>query len=421
MFQALFAMLGGIVVARALGPSGRGTISVLVSICTMGVLIASLGFQHSGVYFLGRFRDQRHALISNLLLFGAIGGTLAALGLVAAVLLFRHALLNQISLGLFLLYLPFVPCNYFNQIAQGVVLAQGRVAIYNLPQALSAFALLFGVLLVLQVFGHVLAPVLAVRIAPDVITAVFLAVYVGRTIGFRFNPSATWLRRQLGYSLKNYAASLTWTVLLQSDVLICNYFLGSRPTGVYSVAISLGISLTVLSSGVGLFIFQRTSSDPDRPRRINNTNRAMRVLSIITAVGAASLALTAHWVVPLVYGARYVHAAPTLILLLPGLLMLCLENVLANFLAGEGNPPTVYYAPLAGMVVNIVANIFVVPRWGIEGAATTSTVGYGLVFVLVTSYYLRSTDSRLRDILVLRREDLRAMWRLPSQDAIAAG
>jgi hypothetical protein len=41
----------------------------------------------------------------------------------------------------------------------------------------------------------------------------------------------------------------------------------------------------------------------------------------------------------------------------------------------------------------------------------TSSVCYGLVLVAVLVFYMRRTGSRLRDVLVLRAEDLRVLRR----------
>jgi O-antigen/teichoic acid export membrane protein len=83
--------------------------------------------------------------------------------------------------------------------------------------------------------------------------------------------------------------------------------------------------------------------------------------------------------------------------------------VIMNFLGGEGNPPIVVWAPLVGLVLNLGANLFVIPRWGIEGAAVTSSIGYGLVLILVLVYHLRSSGSRVRDVALVRTSDVAAL------------
>jgi len=410
ILQGFFAMLGGILVARVLGPSGKGTISVLAALGSMAVLLASFGVHTSSIYFLGRFKSDRDAIISNNYVFGAIGGLVAAVGLALVGLVFERALLNGIGLGLLLLYVFFVPFNYFNEFARRTVLGEGRIAAYNLPELVTGSGLLFGTGAMILIFGRHVAPLLAMRVGTEALVTTVLVVYLHKVVRFHFRPSMQLLREQVKYGIRNYASSLLWVVLLQSDLVLCNHFLGSKPTGIYSVAVSLGLPVTLLASVVGTLTFQRVSSNDIRPNRVANTNRVMRVLVVITAVSTIAMAGLASLMVPLIYGARFGGASQALLLLLPGLFALTLETVLMNSLAGEGSPSIVYRAPVVGVVVNLGANLFVIPRWGINGAAVTSTVGYSIVLTLVLGYYLRSTGSRARDVLVLKSHDLRALW-----------
>jgi O-antigen/teichoic acid export membrane protein len=423
--MGLCSMLGGILVARLLGPSAKGTISVLVALGSMTVLLASFGVHTSSIYFLGRFKSDRDVIISNNYVFGAIGGLVAAVGLALLGLVFERALLNGIGLGLFFLYVFFVPFNYFNEFARRTMLGEGRVAAYNLPELATGSALLFGVGAAILIFGRHVAPLLAIRVGTEALVALILIVYIQRVVRFHFKPSMPLLRKQVKYGVKNYASSLLWVVLLQSDLVLCNHFLGSSPTGIYSVAVSLGLPVTLLASVVGILTFQRVSSDGIRSNRVANTSQVMRVLVVITAASTLSMAALAPWMVPLIYGGRFGAASQALLLLLPGLFALSLETVLINSLAGEGSPSIVYRAPVVGVVVNLGANLFVIPRWGIDGAATTSSIAYIIVFLLVFRYYLRSTHSRPGGVLLLKSGDLKALRRpaneLPSGSPTRAG
>jgi len=62
------------------------------------------------------------------------------------------------------------------------------------------------------------------------------------------------------------------------------------------------------------------------------------------------------------------------------------------------------------VMVNLGANLIVIPRWGINGAATTSTIGYLIVLTLVLRHYLRTTRSPPGAVLRLKRGDLQALW-----------
>ncbi len=409
------AMVGGVIVARALGASGKGVISVLVALGTMGVLLGSFGVHLSGVYFLGRFKSDREAVVSNNLLVGVLGGLLTGVILASVGIIFHGQLLRGIGVDVFLLFVISTPFTYFNEFGQRIALGLGRIVGYNLPELMEGSMLLAGTAAVIAILGPHLLPLVVLRVAIAAGISVFLFAYIRRIGGYEFRPSRRLLRRQFKYGIKNYTSSLLWLFLIQSDLVLCNYFLGSSPTGVYSVAISLGIPITMLASVMAPLVFQRVSSDETRSSRIVNTNRAVRVLVPLLALVVIILGASSKWVIALVYGSSFSAATEALVLLLPGLMMLGIETVLMSFLAGEGSPPVVYVAPLIGVVVNLGANLFAIPTWGINGAATTSSVGYIIVFLLVLRYYLRATQCRLGAVLLLKKGDLRALWRPVSE------
>jgi O-antigen/teichoic acid export membrane protein len=403
--QAVLAMVAGIVVARALGASAKGTISVLTALGSMSVLIASLGVHLSGIYFLGRYKDERDTIVSNNLIFAIAGGIVTAVGLTVVALAFKDAVLHGIALSLFFIYVGCVPLLYFNEFGRALLLGLGRVGTYNVPDAIGGVLLLVGTLVSIGLFGHDLEPQVALRVLLEVVLAVLIIAFLRRATRIRFRPSLATLRRQLNYGLRNYASSLLWQFLLQSDILLCNHFLGSGPTGVYSVAVSLGLPITMLGGVVGTLTFQRVSAEEDREARIAQTNTALRVLIPLVAGVILVVGLAAQLMIPILYGHAFSAAGVALLLLLPGLFAYSLEIVLMNFLAGEGSPPIVVYGPLVGLILNFVANLFVIPQWGINGASVTSSVGYGAVLLLVVRYYRRSTGASFRDLLVARRAD----------------
>jgi O-antigen/teichoic acid export membrane protein len=413
VLQAAFAMAAGILVARALGAPARGTLAVLTALGSITILLGSLGIHLSGVYFLGRFKEEHDSVISNNLLVGAIGGIGAALGLAGVGLAFQGALLHGIGLDLFAIFLFSVPLLYFNQFGRTLLLGAGRVGGYNVPDLLGGSALLVGTAGAIVVFGHELTPLVALKVVVEVAITVVTVAMLRRSVRFRFSPSRALLRRQLRYGLRNYTGTLFWLCLLQSDIVLCNRFLGTGPTGVYSVAVALGLPITLLAGAVGTLTFQRVSAQESRATRIAQTNRTARVLLPLATLGAIALGLLAHVIVTLVYGREFEDAAPALILLLPGLLAFSVEVVLMNFLAGEGSPPIMVYGPAVGLCVNFVANLFVIPRWGINGASVTSSVAYAIVLLMVLRYYLRSTSSTVAEVLAARRDDVTALFGAP--------
>jgi O-antigen/teichoic acid export membrane protein len=407
--QALCAMFGGILVARLLGAEAKGQLTVLAALMAMAVLLASLGVHQSGIYFLGRHKRERDAIISNNTLF-AFGGAVVTTALVAAAgVAFHHQLLHGVPLSLFFAFLLAVPCNYVSEFTRRTILGTGRVSVYNVPDLVGGASLLFGTAAVIVIFGDHVLPLVVLRAATEAAVAVFLLTYLWRVVRFRLEPSRTVLRRQVGYGVRNYASSLFWLFLISSDALLVNHFKGNAATGVYSVAVSLGLPITMLGAVIGTLTFQRVAADENNTNRVANTNRVVRILIPAAALLALTVGVLGQWLIPIVYGSAFSAAGTALLLLLPGFFALAVETVVMNFLAGDGSPPIIVWAPLIGLVLNLGANFYAIPHWGINGAAVTSSVGYVVVLALVLGYYLRWTRARLTEVVVARRADFRAL------------
>jgi Na+-driven multidrug efflux pump len=59
-----------------------------------------------------------------------------------------------------------------------------------------------------------------------------------------------------------------------------------------------------------------------------------------------------------------------------------------NFFASCGMPMIVVYSPLIALLVNVSANLWLVPRMGFVGASISSTIAYGLM-LLMSMLYIR--------------------------------
>jgi O-antigen/teichoic acid export membrane protein len=62
-----------------------------------------------------------------------------------------------------------------------------------------------------------------------------------------------------------------------------------------------------------------------------------------------------------------------------------------------------------GLALNIVANLILVPRFGINGAAASSSISYGLTAIVTLFVFRRLSGRGIVETLVIRRSDVRAL------------
>ena len=79
-------------------------------------------------------------------------------------------------------------------------------------------------------------------------------------------------------------------------------------------------------------------------------------------------------------------AATALLWLLPGIFALGVNTIFMNFLAARGMPIIVVISPLAALVLNVLLNLYFIPRFGIDGAAMTSSIAYSAMLGVTLIY-----------------------------------
>jgi O-antigen/teichoic acid export membrane protein len=111
----------------------------------------------------------------------------------------------------------------------------------------------------------------------------------------------------------------------------------------------------------------------------------------------------------LVYGSQYIPSILPLNLLIPGILALSLTKPAAVFVAYQfGLSKVNLQAAALGLLLNLVLNLFLIPRYGILGAALASTISYLSVFLFMIRYFVRLSKSSLKEIFILTAEDFDA-------------
>ena len=151
---------------------------------------------------------------------------------------------------------------------------------------------------------------------------------------------------------------------------------GPAAVGVFSVAVLVGELLWNLPSALSPILVYSSAAGGDAGARDRLAARAVRVGLVATAAGALPLGLAAGWLLPRLFGGEYAAAVPALRALLPGIVAFAPGAVLAGDFIGRGRPGWNAQASAFTLVINLVAGVALVPRFGLTGAAWASTIAY---------------------------------------------
>lgn len=386
-FFAQIASLGlslvtGVLTARFLGPEGKGLVALALLVPSVLAVLASAGLGPAAAYLVG----SRRAPLATVSGSGAALALLAgATALASGAALVWTGVLDVLVPGvpawLVLLAIATVPLTVIGEFQGAILQGLGRIATANLVRvAQGIWVLLATVLLVALVRAGPAGAVSAV-VAGACVYLLATSALVRRE-GGRITP--TWnvpaFRAMLSFGLRGHVGTVLQLLNYRFDVFIVNYFLGPVHVGLYTVAVALAELLWFLPNAAGFVIFPKASASPSE--KMNSfTPRVLKAVLALSAMSAALLAITGRMLIATLYAPAFLAAYEPMLLLLPGVVLLGGAKVVTNELAGRGYPHYNSMMAAAALTITLLGDVLLIPLYGLYGAAATSSIAYGSIFV----------------------------------------
>lgn len=380
----LIGLATSVIIARMLGPEGRGLQATIAAVTALGIQFGNLGLHSSNTYYVSRDPGLLPTLIGNSLLV-SLGGT-GLLAILAFKVFSAFPSLVPLDRVLLILALTGVPLGLAYLLLQNLLLGTQRIREYNrieLVSRVTMVALLVGLLLARAVSVEAVA---VVGICASALAASWAFWGLRGALKSRIAISWPLLKSHLGYGFKAYLAALFAFTVLRADILMCGYLLGETATGHYSIAVSMADLVYMLPVVAGTIAFPKLVAESDpRLRWQKALGVAKWILVIMLAIAGVS-AILAKPVVMLLFGKEYAPAVLAFLWLLPGIVLLGVNGILMNYFAAEGMPPIAIWSPAVASIINIGLNLVLLSRLGIQGASIASTVAYAFMLCASMGY-----------------------------------
>ncbi|CAO3432795.1 oligosaccharide flippase family protein [Azospirillum endophyticum] len=380
-------LLTGILVARSIGPEGRGALTaVLTTVQMLGWLFA-MGCGKAVTYTLSRDRSAAGRLLSTWTL---ILLPLAGLAIGTGYLLLPLLLAAQPpeTLELARHYLPVIAMALLSELMLGLILGDQDFRSFNALTFLQP-AGVAAVYVALWAAGRfTVEAAVIVQAAMSTLVLVAAAVLLIRRHGLA-RPDPALGRQSLWYALRTHGDVVGGVITQRLDLLIIPAFLSAAQVGLYALATSLSWLIVSLSSALATVVMPAATR-----RGRSGRDLVLNSLQATFAIGGllgGGLFVFADIAIGLVYGPSFADSALPLRLLLPGAVLYAAAAILLNGLYAENRPFTATLANLLGMAVTLGGLLLFLHSGGILAAAIVSTVAYTLVFAAAAALYRRAT------------------------------
>lgn len=394
-----------ILLNRALGPEGKGSYAAILTTAQLVVLIASFGLAKSITFQLAQPHVNRKALFRSAITVGCVA-LAAALLLVSLVTALWPAPATRAVFAQSAMWLGLIAVvNIASGCGIGALRGLQCFRETNLFQPLANLTALVLLAGAIALGAVTLSVALACKVGGGILLVALLARVLRRE-GFSFAPALDRAHVQavLGYGMAYFGYALFQNLNYRFDTLLVSSLAGSAATGWYSTATGLAEIIWYLPNALSIVLFPVAAGLGARDSDVMIAKFCRWSLHLIL-LATTTLALVAPAAITLLYGNDFLPAAAAVRALAIGIVTNALFQVLGVRLAARNQLRALTWITLAGFLVNVLANFFLIPRWGFVGAGWASTISYSVTGLLTAWHFTRHSDVPWRELFIIPRAE----------------
>lgn len=405
IFIFTVSILTTIVTSRMLGPDGKGVLSVANNVITFLILILGFGLEASNVFYIGKNKKNVNS---------ALGVNLAIALFSSVILVLMYFLNLKYNLKflkglddktLIVVFLT-IPILNFKSTSISILLGLQEVIKYNKVNIIDKITTF--ILLIIFIFSLKTPYWVIVSNAISVIVMLIILMYILiNKKSYRITFDNILFKDMIKYGIKNQIGNIIQLLNYRLDVFIINYFLPVAQVGIYTNAVALGETMWQVSGSVATVVYPMTTNSTDKLKMKDFINKTTRITFYIVLICSLVLVLLSKPIILILLGKDFLGSADALIYLIPGISVFSISKIIANYIAGVGMLEKNIIASTVSCIATVILDLILIPRIGIIGASIATSISYIVFTIIIISFYVKITDSKISDLLVLTREDIK--------------
>jgi O-antigen/teichoic acid export membrane protein len=394
VLRMVVSLFVGIYVARYLGPERFGLLSYTLSFVWLFSSLASVGLDEILVRELVKSPEQRNNLLGTVFWL-KVCGTLVMGTTIALVLKYTvedqqtYWMIALIALG-FLFQVTNVVDFYFQSQVQSKFAVRAQVIQLILTSLFKIYLVWNQAELIWFAF--------ALMLDQAVVAVLFLLVYHWKIGWFPFF-SFRWkqAKKLMRDAWPIIFAGMVVSFYMRIDQVMLKEMLDAKAVGVYAAAVKLCEAWYFLPTALIASIFPavikaKIKSKTLYDKRVQNLYDLMVWSSIAVALPTT---LLADWVILILYGTDFQEAADVLRIYIWAGVFVTLGIANSKWLIAENLQRYLFIRTILGALLNVGLNLWLIPIYGIKGAAIATMVAQGTVGFLSLSFFKKTRHNFL--------------------------
>jgi O-antigen/teichoic acid export membrane protein len=398
---AIAMMVVGIILARVLGPEGRGLYAAILVVPMLIISFAELGIKRSTIYHVGKKLYKEEDIVSALIVTVLFTSTI---GVVICAFFFFFNDNPEFTLPLIILAVFRIPLRLFRKYAGGFFLGKQQFNRSIFLNWLFVITYTATIVLFLLIFKMYVLGALISLVISNLIVSIVALFYLLRSNPVKLSGELKVALGLIKLGLVYAVAIFIMKIHTKIDIYLLNELSSLDQVGYYSISSRLAEKWQIPFS-IGGIIIAKSANAKNHSLMNANIAKLFRVTFLFGTLSMLVLFFVAPFLVPLLYGGAWTPSVEIVQYILPGILMLILAKVMGTRLAGIGKPWVFMFVAIPALIINITLNFLWIPGSGGLGAAMATNVSYTFLTLTGLFVYARVVKMPVWDIIRFRKSD----------------
>lgn len=380
-----------IITAKFTGSEGRGQMSLMYLNVTLILMVNDLIGGSALVYLIPKLKAPKLVIPS------------ALMALISALLL---PFLLNFYLGYdFKDYLWFTALSLmlnFSGVSNMFLNGLEQIKHNNIANIIQTLALFFTLCFMIFVKGQNNAQ------------AYYLALLVGYSLNFIYSfvilrklifpiqksPFLQTVKEILNYGFIVQAGNLIQLLNYRLSYYFLDYFFplkGKEFVGVFSTGSSVAEAVWVIMNGISMVQYATISNTQDKSFAISYSIKLSKICLLLTLLAVVVLILLPNTLFIYLFGKDFSEMQEVIQIISPGIILMGFTGIYSHYFSGTGLMKISTYASSFALIVTILSGIFLIPEYGLRGAAIASSLSYSVSSLYLVVQFSRYTKCGIRE------------------------
>jgi len=388
----VFGLLFFIIVARICTPEDYGFVRYCIAVASIaGVPIISQSTTLAR--YLGKYNGRRKE--QNIYFSNTLFSVFITLSSVVIILFSILYITDRLYIGIFFVVIGSTISEIYYGLLRGFILYM-KLALFLVSTNIIKIAL---ILIIFYMKLHQPQIILAIFGLSCVISMLIIELKHSSPVSFRVKEISMEILREIyKFCIPIIVASYAYTLITSFDTICIEHYLGMYEVGIYSVAKALGQIFVFVPLTINTFLMPKVAGFDEHEIIMKYLKLSLSIVISTSSVLLLCIYMFQREIIEIIFTAKYLDAVTVLCIYSVGMVFYAIYSTISNVLIGIGMPRFYMSTSLVCAIINVLGNLYALPRWGIYGAGIIFMFSYLiaslLIFILVLKTWLSEREER---------------------------